>query len=202
MRELSGYWIAGVLIAALAAIVCASAGSPPSQGAFGETRSDATEDSGVAAPSKQGAIASLTDGLILPRLRSVAEEISDAQAALYALCSDLNPETLADARTAWHEARAEWLRSQAIWFGPVMDRRSRSLVDWAPVDSERIEKSLSKRETVTANDVREFLGTTQRGMGAIEYVVFGDDTLGISDLVRGVSPASDAATARAIPTKT
>ena len=83
-----------------------------------------------------------------------------------------------------------------------MDRRSRSLVDWSPVDSERIEKSLSKRETVTANDVREFLGATQRGMGTIEYLVFGNDTLGISDLVRGVSPASDAATARAIPTKT
>ena len=74
MRKLSGFWIAWVLIAALAAIACASAGSPPSSGAFGETRSDATEDSDVAAPSKQGVIASLTDGLILPRFRSVAEE--------------------------------------------------------------------------------------------------------------------------------
>ena len=175
MRKLSGYWIAGVLIAALAAIACASAGSPTSQGTPGEARSDATEASGAAAPSKQEVIASLTDGLILPRFRSVAEEMSNAQAALHALCSDPSLDTLADARTAWRVARAEWLRSQAIWFGPVMDRRSRSLVDWAPVDPERIEKSLSKRETVTANDVREFLGATQRGMGAIEYVVFGDD---------------------------
>ena len=175
MRKLSRYWFAGVLIAALAAIACASAGSPPSQSTPGEARSDATEASGAAAPSKQEVIASLTDGLILPRFRSVAEEMSNAQAALHALCSDPSADTLADARTAWREARAEWLRSQAIWFGPVMDRRSRSLVDWAPVDPERIEKSLSKRETVTANDVREFLGATQRGMGAIEYVVFGDD---------------------------
>lgn len=175
MRKLSGYWIAGVLIAALAAIACASAGSPTSQGTPGEARSDATEASGAAAPSKREVIASLTNGLILPRFRSVAEEMSNAQAALHTLCSDPSPDTLTDARTAWREARAEWLRSQAIWFGPVMDRRSRSLVDWAPVDPERIEKSLSKRETVTANDVREFLGATQRGMGAIEYVVFGDD---------------------------
>ena len=176
MRKLSGFWIAGVLIAALAAIACASAGSPASQGTIGEARSDATEDSGAAAPSKQEVIASLTDGLILPRFRSVAEEMSNARAALHALCSDPSPDTLADARTSWREARAEWLRSQAIWFGPVMDRRSRSLVDWAPVDPERIEKSVSKRESVTANDVREFLGATQRGMGAVEYVVFGDDT--------------------------
>ena len=176
MRKLSGYWITGVLIAALAAIACASAGDPAGQGTTGEARGDATEASGDAAPSKQEVITSLTDGLILPRFRSVAEEMSDAQAALHALCSDPSPEALADARTGWREARAEWLRSQAIWFGPVMDRRSRSLVDWAPVDPERIEKSLSKRETVTANDVREFLGATQRGMGAIEYVVFGDDT--------------------------
>ena len=175
MRKLAGYWIAGVLIAALAAIACVSAGSPTSQGTPGEARSDATEASGAAAPSKQEVIASLTNGLILPRFRSVAEEMSNAQAALHALCSDPSLDTLADARTAWREARAEWLRSQAIWFGPVMDRRSRSLVDWAPVDPERIEKSLSKRETVTANDVREFLGATQRGMGAIEYVLFGDD---------------------------
>ncbi len=176
MRKLSGFWIAGVLIAALATIACTGAASPTGQGTIGEAGSDATEDSGAAAPSKQEVIASLTNGLILPRFQSVAEEMSNAQAALHALCSDPSPATLADARTAWREARAEWLRSQAIWFGPVMDRRSRSLVDWAPVDPERIENSLSKRETVTANDVREFLGATQRGMGAIEYVVFGDDT--------------------------
>ncbi len=127
-------------------------------------------------PTKQEVLTSLADDLIVPRFQQVAQEMDDLNMALAALCSNGGSGELEAARQAWREARIPWMRSQAMWFGPVMDRRSRSLVDWAPIDSERIEKSLSKRETVTPNDVREFLGATQRGMGAIEYVVFGDDT--------------------------
>ena len=69
-----------------------------------------------------------------------------------------------------------------MWFGPVMDRRSRILVDWSPVDPERIEATLAKRESVSANDVREFFGSTQRGLGAIEYVIFGKDSAVLESL--------------------
>lgn len=142
-----------LLVAALLASACASA-TPPSQ---------------------QDVIASLTDDLIVPRFQTVAGEMSDMRDALEALCANSNANTLNAARNAWREARAPWLRSQSMWFGPVMDRRSRTFVDWSPIDPERIETTLARRESVSANEVREFLGSTQRGLGAIEYVIFGDD---------------------------
>ena len=133
-------------------------------------------------PSRQDVIASLTDDLIVPRFQTVAGEMGELRDALDALCANSNADTLNTARTAWREARAPWLRSQSMWFGPVMDRRSRILVDWSPVDPERIEATLAKRESVSANDVREFFGSTQRGLGAIEYVIFGDDAKGLAAL--------------------
>ena len=130
---------------------------------------------GATPPSRQDVIASLTDDLIVPRFQAVAGEMGELRDALNTMCANPNADTLNGARTAWREARAPWLRSQSMWFGPVMDRRSRTLVDWSPIDPERIEATLAKRESVSANDVREFFGSTQRGLGAIEYVIFGDD---------------------------
>ena len=124
-------------------------------------------------PSRQDVLASLTDDLIVPRFQAVAGEMGELRDALDSLCANPTTDTLSEARTAWREARAPWIRSQSVWFGPVMDRRSRTLVDWSPVDPERIEPTLAKRESVSANDVREFFGSTQRGLGAIEYVIFG-----------------------------
>ena len=126
-------------------------------------------------PSKQEVVASLTDDLIIPRFQTVAMEMDQLNGALVSLCSSPGADTLAAARTAWREARVPWMRSQATWFGPVMDRRSRSLVDWSPVNPERIEKLLAEREAISANDVTEFLSSTQRGLGAIEYVLFAAD---------------------------
>ena len=145
--------ILSLLLAGLLAMACASA----------------------APPSRQDVISSLTDDLIVPRFQAVAAEMGELRDALHAMCADPNASTLAGARNSWREARAPWLRSQSMWFGPVMDRRSRILVDWSPVDPERIEATLAKRESVSASDVREFFGSTQRGLGAIEYVIFGED---------------------------
>lgn len=129
----------------------------------------------AAPPSQRDVIASLTDDLIVPRFQAVAAGMGNLSAALDSLCANPNADTLDKARNSWREARAPWMRSQSMWFGPVMDRRSRILVDWSPIDPKRIEATLAKRESVSANDVREFFGSTQRGLGAIEYVIFGED---------------------------
>jgi len=133
-------------------------------------------------PSKQDVIVSLTGDLIVPRFQTVAAETGQLRNALHSLCANPSGETLDAARTAWREARAPWLRSQSMWFGPVMDRRSRILVDWSPVDPERIEGTLAKRESVSASDIREFFGSTQRGLGAIEYVIFAPDSEALASL--------------------
>lgn len=142
----------------------------------------ATACASAAPPSRQDVLASLADDLIVPRFQAVATESGQLRDALHSLCAQPNADTLDGARTAWREARSPWMRSQAIWFGPAMDRRSRILVDWSPIDPERIEATLVKRESISASDVREFLGSTQRGFGAIEHVIFGRDAAVLESL--------------------
>ena len=169
--------IAAALICPLAAIACAVS-EPPSPPADAVTESPSSSpvsspaaSSDAAAVSRQEVLVNLTDAVIVPRFQSVAEEMNGLRDALNTLCANPTPDALAAARAAWREARAPWTRSQAFWFGPVTERRSRSLLDWEP---ERIETMLAERDAVTADDVREFLASTQRGLGAIEYVIFGD----------------------------
>ena len=139
--------------------------------------------------SREEVLVSLTDDVIVPRYRETSERMDTLRHSLTDLCEQPNQAGLDAVRTAWRDAREPWLRSQAAWFGPVMDRRSRSFVDWSPVEPERIEEMLSKRDSITAYDVRELLSSTQRGLGAIEYVIFEDDAsvlgkLGDSDSLR------------------
>ena len=125
--------------------------------------------------SREEVLVSLTDDVIAPRFQTLAERTDTLRSSLRSLCEQPTRARLDAARTAWRDARAPWLRSQAAWFGPIMDRRSRSLVDWSPVEPQRIEDMLAKRDSIDANYAREFLSSTQRGLGAIEYVLFQDD---------------------------
>ena len=142
----------------------------------------ATEAPAVKPPSRSEVLVSATDTLIVPRFREVARKMGALQASLNVLCDNPSQERLDEARDAWREARVPWMRSQAMWFGPVMDRRSRSYVDWAPIEPERIERMLEKRDSVDAEYLREYLASTQRGLGAVEYVLFEDDDVVLSKL--------------------
>ena len=126
-------------------------------------------------PSRSDVLVNATDNLIVPRFQEVVQGMASLQTSLLELCENATQQNLDEARNAWLEARVPWMRSQAMWFGPVMDRRSRSYVDWAPIEPERIERMLDKRDSVDAEYLREFLASTQRGLGAIEYVLFEED---------------------------
>ena len=132
--------------------------------------------------SRQDVLVSLTADVIAPRFETAAAEMNTLRDSLHTLCGSPTAANLQSAQDAWRNARESWMRSQAMWFGPVMDRRSRSLVDWAPVEPERIEDLLSTRDDITAEYVSEFLASTQRGLGAVEYIIFGDEAAALEAL--------------------
>ena len=145
---------------------------------------EAPAEPAVKPPSRSEVLVSATDTLIVPRFREVARRMGALQTSLNALCDSPLRERLDEARDAWRQARVPWMRSQAMWFGPVMDRRSRSYVDWAPIEPERIERMLEKRDSIDAEYLREFLASTQRGLGAVEYVLFEEDSAVLGKLGR------------------
>ena len=58
-----------------------------------------------------------------------------------------------------------------------MDRRSVGLVAWPEIEPDRIEAMLAKNPATTESGVRDGLAATQRGFGAVEYLLFDPDAL-------------------------
>ncbi len=132
---------------------------------------------GASAPEEDAVLISLTDSIIVPEYEALAAESNNLRKSLEDLCAAPSDAALIEARQAWRKARAPWMRAEAAWFGPVMDRRSVSLMDWSPIDAERIETMLTDRPATTEDEVRNVLSSTQRGFGAIEYLLFDEDAL-------------------------
>lgn len=134
-------------------------------------------NTGGEAPGEKDVLISLTDLIIVPGYESVSAETDELRTALDGLCVNPSESSLASARQAWRDARVPWMRSQATWMGPVMDRRSLGIMDWPLVEPERIESMLENNPATTPDEIRFTLSSTQRGMGTIEYLVFADDAV-------------------------
>ena len=132
---------------------------------------------GASAPTDQEVLISLTDEVIVPAYRTVAEDMGRLDQDATTLCNAPIPANLEAARQSWRTARGSWMRSKAMAVGPVMARRSMSLLDWSPTDTEGIDEYLARGRTVTAAEAREVLASNRRGFGAMEHLLFNDDTL-------------------------
>ena len=86
--------------------------------------------------------------------------------------SDATPEgALSSVHDALEASRASWSFSEAMWVGPVMERRSRAVIDW-DIDTEQIEARIADTSfALTADDLASRVGADERGLSAVEYVV-------------------------------
>ena len=72
---------------------------------------------------------------------------------------------------ALEASRAYWSFSEAMWVGPVMERRSRAVIDW-DIDAEQIEARIADTSfAMTADNLATRVGADERGLSAVEYVV-------------------------------
>ena len=132
---------------------------------------------GSDAPNEQEVLISLTESVIVPGYEAAAAATTELRNALETLCAQPSEDALANAQQEWRDARAPWKRTEATWFGPVMDRRSVGLMDWPEIEPDRIEAMLAANPATREDDVRDGLASTQRGFGAVEYLLFQSDAL-------------------------
>ena len=125
--------------------------------------------------SQREVLADLTDHVITPRFEAAAAWAVALDATVSTLTTQPSSDALGDAREAWRSARGAWSRTAAMWFGPVMERRSGPLMNWWPIDPKLIEKTIAERDSISPEDVRERFASTQRGLSALEYLLFQDD---------------------------
>ena len=129
-------------------------------------------------PSDKDVLISLTDHVVAPAYQQAAADAVRLEQAAAELCGAPSEASLDTARQAWSTARASWLRTRALSFGPVMDRRSASLLDWSPTDTDSIDASIASAAfTATADVIRNSVSADRRGFGAMEHLLFNPDSL-------------------------
>ena len=141
--------------------------------------------------TRRAVLASLADEIFVPHFQVLADDGAALDSALRDLVDRPSQQALADAREAWRAARGAWTLTEAMWFGPVMDRRSRSLVGWWPIDTDRIHAALDERDSITVMDVGERFASTQRGLSTVEYLLFDPGRDILRELDGGGSLAGD-----------
>lgn len=161
-------------LAALLALIACGGSASPTAGPGESPRETAVVPIKTPEVSRPDVLTSLTGRVIVPRYRQASDAMGGLAISVDALCAVPGGASLETARTTWRDARAAWVTTGAFRFGPAMDRRSVSLVDWWPVSIERIEGVVSEGGPVTTETVRQFMPSTQRGMGAMEHLLFGD----------------------------
>lgn len=131
---------------------------------------------GSGAASKEDVLIGMTDGVVVPAYEALARDVVLMERDAHSLCNAPSATTLETARQSWRAARASWMQSEAVQFGPVMDRRSVRLVDWSPTDVDGIDEMLAEGPVPVGN-IREVVGSDLRGFGAVEYLLFGEGAL-------------------------
>ena len=131
---------------------------------------------GSGGASDRDVLISLADEVVVPAYQSAAEDVAQLDQDVQTLCGAPSEASLGAARQSWRDARASWMRTEAMWFGPVMDRRSVRLVDWSPTNVAGMDEMLAGGRVLSTDEVREVLASNLRGFGAIEYLLFADNT--------------------------
>lgn len=129
-------------------------------------------------PSRTEVLDDLVEEAIIPAYERFQAAASQMSVTIGAFCASPDSVGLSASRTTVDSARQAWVATQAMWVGPVMDRRSWSVVRW-PVDPEQIEDMIADESIgLDYERLATRIGSDQRGLDGLEYVLYaGDDPL-------------------------
>jgi predicted lipoprotein len=116
----------------------------------------------------------MTDEALVQSLGVSSAAAAELTVAVDGYCSNPGIESAAPAQEAWRRSKAAWHRAiLTTWFGPAQMLRTVSRVDYEPVSEQGIAALLSSTETLDADYVLNRAASTERGLGTIEYLLFG-----------------------------
>ena len=126
----------------------------------------------IGPPDRRDVLANLADFVFVPAFEEAADAAQALATASDRLADDPAPGRLDRARERWRTASAAWAATAAFRFGPAMDRRSASLVDWWPIDRDAIRDAAAAG--ASADDIAERQSAATRGLYAIEAILAED----------------------------
>ncbi len=158
-----------MILVALAVAGCSASGgsvsSAPPTTAEGET-------------DRRAALDQINEDVIIPAYGALADSAADLVEATNTLCSQPSDDSLTEARAAWEEAWLAWLRTTAH-SARVDEMRLEASFAFAP-DIDGIEAHLASEDPVTVEAIGQ-LGADQRGLRAIEWLLFGPGSGALSE---------------------
>jgi predicted lipoprotein len=146
------------------------------------------------APSadRQQVLRDLVNNVIVPSYNDVTSSTAALLAAVSALRAAPSTDTLTNAQTAYRAARAQQKTTEAYLLGPADDLSvTGEAIDTWPADAAKLEALLAGSGPVDVPAVQK-LGTNQRGLPALEYLLFDSSVSDAEVLARFTQPASGA----------
>lgn len=125
----------------------------------------------------------MTDGWVPARFAEAAELAGVVVPAVEAWCATGDPGA---ARAAIEEARGAWIRLRPFSFGPANDRRSMFVID-PQQRADDVDALGEQGHAVDADSLRNLAGADQRGWGAVEHLVSGENTDRRCEYARGAA---------------
>jgi predicted lipoprotein len=129
-----------------------------------------------APPTRPATLARMADTAIVPRYADFERAAGELVTAAQTLCAQRDEPSLEAARAALAKARRAWKTVEAMWVGPVMERRSASLVD-SPINEDDIEElaSATTPATIDADYIGTRAGSDERGLRGVEHLLGSPD---------------------------
>jgi predicted lipoprotein len=126
-------------------------------------------------PTTADVVAAMSEDALIPMLASATDSTTVLAGELETFCSQPSPDGLESLRATWAEAQKSWKMVELlIYFGPAERLRTQSMVHYLPVSQDGIDELLASDTVIDVDYIENRAASTQRGLGAIEFVLFGD----------------------------
>ncbi len=120
----------------------------------------------------QAVIAEFTDTVVIPNYEQYADNVAALSQAIEKFAAAPENASLQATREAWTATRGAWETTETFAFGPAGSLGLDGAMDAWPVNQTDIETILASANPITVESVAQ-LQDTERGMHAIEYLLFG-----------------------------
>lgn len=139
---------------------------------------------------RKGMLQNIGQNIILKDIEQFNTAAAQLQDAIVALQADANATTLSAAQAAWNNAHDKWSMCVPYNFGPMEDQLLQPKIDKWPVNTAAIEANISSATTID-NDYINTKGSSEKGLKALEYLLFDFDA-GNTAVLEKLTTASSA----------
>lgn len=159
--------MAGALVALLTMSACSGSGD------------DAAPETTAAKVERTDVLGVIADDVIVPGQEALVGSTRALADSVVTLCNGPATSTADAARQAWTEASTAWAHTAAFRFGPLDSLRSTAQIAY-PIDLDKIDAVAAgpTPAEVTAESI-DALGADQRGLRAVEQLLFDGDAAAI-----------------------